>query len=369
VAERVDTVVIGAGAVGLAVARAFALAGHEVLVLERNAQIGEGISARNSEVIHGGLYYPTGSRKAVLCVRGRALLYEYCRNRQIAHRRCGKLVVAIDSEQVDALEALRRQAIANGVDDTALLTTSVLRRRAPALDAVAALHSPSTGIIDSHGLMLAMQGDLEAAGGTVALRATVVGGNVDRRGLRLDVESGGTSTEISADCVINSASLDASRVARSFDGLSPASVPETRYAKGNYFVLAAPCPFSELIYPLPEPGGLGVHLTLDLAGRARFGPDVEWLDTVDFRVDPRRADAFYGAIRRYWPGLPDGSLQPGYAGVRPKLVGPGEPAADFMISGPAEHGIPGLVNLFGIESPGLTAALAIGEEVLSTMMA
>lgn len=365
--ERSDAVVIGAGVVGLAIGRALAQAGRDVIVLESNAHIGEGISARNSEVIHAGLYYPQASLKARLCVRGRALLYDYCRAKGIAHRRYGKLIVAIGPDQLDRLEALRLQALANGVDDIEPLSAAAVRRREPLLKCVAGLRSPSTGIVDTHGLMLAMQGDIEAAGGAIAVRSEFKHGRVVPTGIRLTIESGGEETELEAEIVVNSASLAASDVARALDGLDAAHIPQTRFAKGNYFVLQGKNPFAELVYPLPEPGGLGIHLTLDLVGRARFGPDVEWIETIDYAVTASRADAFYSAIRSYWPGIPPGSLAPGYAGIRPKLGGPEEPAADFVISGPADHGVPGLVNLFGIESPGLTAALAIGEEVAARL--
>jgi L-2-hydroxyglutarate oxidase LhgO len=364
VTERIDAAVIGAGVVGLAIGRALAQAGRDVVVLERNARIGEGISARNSEVIHGGLYYPQSSLKARLCVRGRALLYDYCREKGIAHSRCGKLVVAIGPNQLDKLEALRLQALANGVEDIELLTAAAVRHREPLIECVAGLRSPSTGIVDSHSFMLAMRGDIEAAGGAVAVLSEFKRGSIGPNGIRFTIESDGEETELAASVLVNSAALAATDVARALDGLDPGQIPETRFAKGNYFILQGKNPFSELIYPLPEPGGLGIHLTLDLAGRARFGPDVEWTERIDYDVDANRADAFDTAIRTYWPSLPPKSLVPGYAGIRPKLAGPAEPAADFLISGPADHGVPGLVNLFGIESPGLTAALAIGEEVV-----
>lgn len=367
--DRVDAVVIGAGVVGLAIGRALAHAGREVIVLERNARIGEGISSRSSEVIHAGLYYPRGSLKARLCVRGREQLYAYCRDKGVDHSRCGKLIVAIHEDQLERLEALRARALGNGVDDLAWLSAEQVHEREPVLRCAGALRSPSTGIVDSHGLMLALQGDLEAAGGAVALRSAFERGRIGSRGIALTIESHGETAELEAEWVVNSAALEASEVARALEGLDPAQVPVTRFAKGNYFMLQGKSPFSELIYPLPEPGGLGVHVTLDLGGRARFGPDVEWIERVDYDVDPRRAEAFYEAIRGYWPDLPDDGLVPGYAGVRPKLVGPGEPAADFLISGPSEHGVAGLVNLFGIESPGLTAALAIGEEVAGRLLA
>jgi L-2-hydroxyglutarate oxidase LhgO len=366
-AERADTVVIGAGVVGLAVARALALAGRDVIVLERNAHIGEEISARNSEVIHAGIYYPAGSLKAQLCVRGRNLLYAYCAAKGIAHTRCGKLIVAISADQIDELEALRQRALTNGVDDIEPLTPREIRQREPAVVCTAGIHSPSTGIIDSHGFMVALRGDIEASGGAIAVLSSFARGEVTAGGLHLEIDADGARTALEADTVINCAGLAASSVAQALDGLDARTIPSTRFAKGNYFVLQGKSPFNGLIYPLPEPGGLGVHVTLDLSGSARFGPDVEWIEQIDYEVDSGRAEAFYTAIRSYWPGLPDDSLVPGYSGVRPKLVGPGEPAADFVISGPADHGVPGLVNLYGIESPGLTSALAIAEHVVALL--
>ena len=365
--ERVDTVVIGAGVVGLAVARGLALRGRDVIVVERNAHIGEEISARNSEVIHAGIYYPTGSLKARLCVRGRNLLYEYCKRKGVAHARCGKLIVAVGPSQIDALETLRQQALTNGVEDIARLTQREIAQHEPAVVCSAGIHSPSTGIIDSHGFMVALRGDIEAAGGAIAALSAFRHGEVTPAGLRLEVEADGTRTELVADTVINCAGLSASEVAHAIAGLDPATIPSTRFAKGNYFVLQGKCPFRRLIYPIPEPGGLGIHVTVDLAGQARFGPDVEWIEQLNYEVDPGRAAAFYAAIRTYWPELPDDSLAPGYSGVRPKLVGPDEPAADFVIRGPADHGVPGLVSLFGIESPGLTSALAIAEHVTALL--
>ena len=361
--ERVDCAVIGAGVIGLACARALALAGREVVILEAAGAIGTETSSRNSEVIHAGIYYAPGSAKALLCVEGRALLYRYCEERGVAHRRCGKLIVATAAEQVATLHKIQAQAAANGVRDLRLLTADEAKAMEPALRCVAALHSPSTGIIDSHGLMLAYQGEAEDHGAMRALQSPVTGGEVEAKGIALDV--GGTEPmRICARTVINSAGLMAQRIAASLRGFPQDLVPPCYYAKGNYYSLAGRSPFTHLIYPVPEAAGLGVHLTLDLAGQARFGPDVEWIAEIDYDVDLRRADGFYRAIRDYWPGLRDGQLAPGYAGIRPKLDGPGKPASDFLIQGPAEHGVPGLVNLFGIESPGLTASLALAEHVV-----
>jgi L-2-hydroxyglutarate oxidase LhgO len=281
--------------------------------------------------------------------------------------RCGKLIVAISADQVDELEALRQRALTNGVEDIEQLTPREIRQREPAVVCTAGIHSPSTGIIDSHGFMVALRGDIEASGGTIAVLSSFAHGEVKAGGLRLEIDADGARTELEADTVINCAGLAASSVAQALEGLDAQTIPSTRFAKGNYFVLQGKSPFNGLIYPLPEPGGLGVHVTLDLSGSARFGPDVEWIEQIDYEVDSGRAEAFYTAIRSYWPDLPDDSLVPGYSGVRPKLVGPGEPAADFVISGPADHGVPGLVNLYGIESPGLTSALAIAEHVAALL--
>jgi len=365
--ERVDAVVIGAGVVGLAVGRALAQRGMETVVLEAANAIGTATSSRNSEVIHAGLYYPTGSLKARLCVQGRERLYDYCATHGVAHRRCGKLVVATGEAQCAKLARIEAQAMANGVTDVRRIGGDAARAMEPELVADDALWSPSTGIVDSHGLMLALQGDLEAAGGALALLSPVLSARVGGAAHRLEV-GGETAMALQARLVVNAAGLWAAAVAQRLEGLAPAHVPRAHFAKGNYYALAGRAPFSRLIYPVPEAAGLGVHLTLDLAGQARFGPDVQWLDVsapeqIDYRVDPRRADAFYAEIRRYWPALPDGALQPAYSGVRPKLGGAGSAAADFVVQGPAAHGIGGLVNLFGIESPGLTSCLAIADEV------
>ena len=363
--ERVDAVVIGAGVVGLAVARALALAGREVMVLEREAGIGTGTSSRNSEVIHAGIYYPAGSLKARLCVQGKAMLYAYCAERGVAFRRCGKLIVASTPSQLAALPAIIERARANGVDDLVLLDRDQARALEPALECLGAVHSPSTGIVDSHGLMLALQGDLENAGGLVACHSGVRQMAVRADGVAVETDDG---TRLLARTVVNAAGLHACALAGRMQGLQQAHVPTPHFAKGNYFTLAGRSPFAHLVYPAPEPdrhlAGLGVHLTIDLGGQAKFGPDVQWVDSPDdLVVDPARGEGFYAEVRRYWPGLPDGALLPGYAGVRPKISGPDEPAADFRIDGPAVHGVPGLVNLFGIESPGLTSCLAIGAHV------
>ena len=367
-AESVDCVVIGAGIVGLACARALARAGREVIVLEAAGAIGTETSSRNSEVIHAGIYYPPGSAKAALCVQGRELLYRYCEQHGVAHRRCGKLIVATAAQQVAALHKILAQAEANGVRDLRMLAAADAQAMEPQLRCVAALHSPSTGIVDSHGLMLAYRGDAEDSGAMIALRSPVNGGALEAGGMLLEV-GGGEPMRILARTVINSAGLYAQRVAAALRGFPPDLVPPSHYAKGNYYALAARSPFSHLIYPVPEAAGLGVHLTLDLAGQARFGPDVEWIAEIDYDVDLRRADGFYRAIREYWPGLEDGQLAPGYAGIRPKLGGPDQPAADFLIQGPQQHGVAGLVNLFGIESPGLTASLALADRVAQIALA
>ncbi|MGD1826402.1 L-2-hydroxyglutarate oxidase LhgO [Chromobacterium violaceum] len=363
--ERVECVVIGAGVVGLAVARALAQAGREVVIVEAEPAMGLHASSRNSEVIHAGLYYPAGSMKARLCVAGRDALYRYCAERAIPHRRLGKLIVASRESQLAKLAALEAQARANGVADIRRLTASEARALEPALDCAAALLSPSTGIVDSHALMLSLLADAEAAGAQLALASPVEGGEVTPDGVALRV----AGMALLAKRVVNAAGLFAPDVARAIAGLRADSIPQARYARGVYFSLQGRAPFSRLVYPLPEAGGLGSHLTLDLAGQARFGPDVEWVDGVDYRVDPARADAFYRAVRAWWPQLPDGALAPGYAGIRAKIAGPGEPDADFVIQGPAVHGAPGLVNLFGIESPGLTSCLAIADAALAQLPA
>ncbi len=357
--DQIDCVVIGAGVVGLAVARALALQGREVMVLEAADAIGTGTSSRNSEVIHAGIYYPQGSLKASLCVAGKALLYAYCAERDIGHSRCGKLIVASSEAQVAQLQAIIAKATANGVHDLVLLSREQARALEPQLECVAAVHSPSTGIVDSHGLMLALQGDLENAGGLVVLNTPLAQAKCAASAIYLIAKDG---TELEAKTVVNAAGLQAQALASRFAGLAAHHVPPSHYAKGSYFTLSGRSPFARLIYPVPEAAGLGVHLTIDLGGQAKFGPDVQWVSSPDdLVVDPARGDAFYAEVRKYWPALQDGALIPGYAGMRPKIQAPDEPAKDFLIQGPAEHGVPGLVNLFGIESPGLTSALAIGD--------
>ncbi|BBO21136.1 MAG: dehydrogenase [Rhodocyclaceae bacterium] len=358
--EKTGAVVVGAGVVGLACARALARRGIETVILEANAAIGMETSSRNSEVIHAGLYYPAGSLKARLCIEGRRRLYAFCERHHVAHRRCGKLIVATAPAQEENLAALESQSLQNGVDDLRPLTAAQAKALEPRLSARAALLSPSTGIVDSHGLMLALLGDAEAHGAALALKSPLLRAEARGDGFLLEV-GGGEPMRLACGILINSAGLHAAKVAAAIDGLAARHVPALRYARGNYFALTGRAPFSRLVYPLPEPGGLGVHLTLDLGGQARFGPDVEWVETIDYSVDPRRADAFYAEVRKYWPQLPDGALQPAYAGIRPKLAGPDEPAADFLVQSAAMHGVAGLVNLFGIESPGLTACLALAE--------
>ena len=376
--EQVDTVVIGAGVVGLAVARALALSGREVMVIEKEVAVGQGVSSRNSEVVHGGLYYPTGSLKAKLCVRGKELLYAYCAERGLPYQQCGKLIVATDASQMEKLAKIEAQAAANGVP-VQRLSSAQAKAIEPELECLAALRSPTTGIVSAHDLMTALQGDLENAGGMVALATQVESvrffkGNQALSGVFIAqsaMESGANAEQIELGFhhLINTTGLYAPLLARRFEGLQSEHIPPAHFAKGNYYSLAGKAPFKHLIYPIPEAAGLGVHLTLDLGGQAKFGPDVQWLeginspDDIDYSVDPRRADGFYAEVRKYWPGLRDGQLTPSYSGVRPKITAPHEAAADFVIQGQATHGVRGLVNLFGIESPGLTSCMAIGEEV------
>lgn len=359
--ERVDCVVVGAGVVGLAVARALAMPGREVLVLEEASAIGTGTSSRNSEVVHAGIYYARGSLKARLCVRGRELLYAFCESHGVEHRRTGKLIVATAPAQLAALESARAHAQANGVHDLQWLDAGQARALEPALSCEAALLSPSTAIVDSHGLMLALLGDVERHGGNLILKTALSLVHLRNDAIVLRVSDG---TELEANTLVNAAGLAAPLLARRFLGLAAQHIPTPRYAKGHYFSLSSRAPFTRLIYPVPEAAGLGVHLTLDLAGQARFGPDVQWVDAPDdLAVDARRGDAFYAEVRKYWPGLPNDSLAPAYAGIRPKIAFGADLCTDFVIQGPQVHGVSGLVNLFGIESPGLTSALAIAEHV------
>jgi L-2-hydroxyglutarate oxidase LhgO len=361
--ERVDCVVIGAGIVGLAVGRALAEAGRDVVVLERNDRIGEETSARNSEVIHAGIHYATGSLKARLCVDGKRQLYQYCEQKRIPHRRCGKLIVAADGAPPSRLEHIASQAEANGVIDLEWLDAGALAHREPSVRGSAALWSPSTGIVDVHALVQALAGDIEAAGGVIATGSEVQGVEVVTDAIRLEVRSHGDASELDAATVINAAGLSAGRLAANARGAEGNTLPSIRFAKGNYFLYEGHCPFTALVYPLPVDGGLGIHATFDLAGRLRFGPDVEWVERIDYAVDGRRRGAFAEAIRSYWPALDETRLVPGYAGIRPKLVGPGEPPADFRIDLAARGTRRQLVHLLGIESPGLTSALAIADHV------
>jgi L-2-hydroxyglutarate oxidase LhgO len=359
---EVDAVVIGAGVVGLAVARALALAGREVVVLESAGAIGTHTSSRNSEVIHAGIYYPAGSAKARLCVRGKEALYRYCEERGVPHRRIGKILVAVTDDELPGLDKYAAAARANGVGDLVPLDRAEVADLEPAVRCVRGLLSPSTGIIDSHELMHAYRRDAEARGAKIVLYAPVVGGRIHDRGIDLDV-GGADPTTIRCRTVVNSAGLFAQAVAHKLAGLDPATIPPCHYAIGHYFVLSSGAPFRRLVYPLPVAGGLGIHVTLDLAGQARFGPDVSWVDGVDYAFDESRSPDFYRAIRTYFPDLRDGTLSPGYTGIRPKLGPAGSPAHDFVLQGPAAHGVPGLVNLYGIESPGLTASLALADDV------
>jgi L-2-hydroxyglutarate oxidase LhgO len=358
--------VVGAGVVGLAVARAAALQGHEVIVAEAESGIGTGTSSRNSEVIHAGIYYPTGSRRALHCVRGRRMLYDYCASHGVAHKKTGKLIVATNAAEATKIEQILAQGRKNGVEGLALVDAATARRMEPALACVAAIHSPETGIVDSHHYMLALQGDLEDRGGVIAFNTPIERLSRAANGWEVHFATPEPGM-LTADAVVNCAGHGAQALARLTEGYPQARVPRLVLAKGNYFGFTGRPAFSRLVYPAPIDGGLGVHVTLDLAGRMRFGPDVEWIEAPSYDVDPHRADAFYARIRTYWPALPEGSLMPDYSGIRPKLTGPGEPAADFMIDVPEDHGLPGLIHLFGIESPGLTSALSIAEEVVANL--
>ncbi len=366
-AADIDCVVLGAGVVGLAIARKLALSGRDVMIIEAGPGIGTGVSSRNSEVIHAGIYYAPGSLKASLCVQGKQQLYDYCTERDIPYKRLGKLIVATTPEQVARLDQIARQASQCGVHDLYPITGQEARRLEPALQCQAALVSPSTGIIDSHALMLALQGDAEHHGASCIFHTPFVQGQVLDSGLFALEFGGAQAITLTTNCVINATGLSAPAVARALQGQPTDLIPKTYYCKGSYFSLSGTAPFSHLIYPLPNDAGLGVHLTLDMGGRAKFGPDTEWIDSEDYRLDPTRAALFYAAIRHYWPQLPDQSLNPDYTGIRPKIVPAGQPAADFILAGPAMHGVPQLVNLFGIESPGLTACLAIADAVYAAL--
>ncbi|MCJ2188449.1 NAD(P)/FAD-dependent oxidoreductase [Novosphingobium beihaiensis] len=357
--DEVGAIVVGAGVVGLAVSRALALAGHEVMILERERQFGTVTSSRNSGVIHAGLYYPEGSLKAQLCVEGRRLLYDFCERRGVPHRRCGKLIIAASEAEFPALDAVMARGGAAGVTDLVRLEPAEAQAIEPELVCAGAVHSPSTGIVDQHGLMLALLGEAEAHGAMLVCDAPV--GTIAKDGARWTVEVG--ETRLAAPVLVNAAGLGAQALAQTIDALDPALVPPLFLAKGCYFSYAGKVPFSRLIYPVPGPASLGTHFTLDLGGQARFGPDIHWIDAIDYTVDPALKPGFLAEARRIWPGVEEERLQPAYAGVRPKLAGPGMATADFVLQGEEAHGLPGLINLFGIESPGLTASLAIAERV------
>jgi L-2-hydroxyglutarate oxidase LhgO len=364
--HRLDVAVVGGGVIGLAVARALALAGREVMVLESEPSVGLHTSSRNSEVIHAGIYYPTGSKKARLCVAGKVALYDYAEQSDVPHKRVSKIIVATRDEEIPTLEKLKAQAEANGVGDLIWLDQADVRALEPAVVCVRGLLSPSTGIIDSHGFMSALRRDATREGATVLVSTPVLAGRLRDDGIELSIGGADPATVLCAG-VINAAGLWAQAIAGSIEGLPKPTIPGSWFAKGHYFTLAGRSPFSRLVYPVPVPGGLGVHVTLDLAGKARFGPDVSWVDGIDYAFDEGRAAAFYPAIRNYFPSIAAGSLEPGYTGIRPKLGPASSPAHDFVVQGPAEHGIAGLVNLYGIESPGLTAALALADEVRALM--
>jgi L-2-hydroxyglutarate oxidase LhgO len=365
---KIEAVVVGAGVIGLSVARTLAARGLEVLVLEREAAIGQGVSARNSEVIHAGLYYESGSLKAQFSVEGRRALYQYCAERGVAHRRCGKLVVATTPDEDAAVTRLYERAQENGVEDIALVGASRLKALEPHVEGTSALLSGATGIVDGHGLMLSLQGEAEANGATVQLQTPLSEGTLD--GSTITLRTGGAEpAEIDTNLLINAAGLGAWDVSSRLDGLDAKTIPPRHLAKGSYYSVSKRAPFDHLIYPVPMAGGLGIHLTFDLGGEVRFGPDVEWIDRIDYDVDPKRADAFYAAIRRYWPELPDDVLVPAYAGVRPRIAGPGDASGDFIIQGPETTGHQRYVALYGIDSPGLTASLAIGDYVASLALA
>ena len=359
---QVETVVIGAGVVGLAIARQLASSGREVLVLERAGLVGTGTSSRNSEVIHSGIYYPPGSLKARLCVAGRDLLYAYCHERGIPHRRTGKLIVATSEAETPALARYFELASRNGIGEITWLTAEQVRALEPEVRCVRALHIHDTGIVDSHALMTSLWGDLQAAGGDIAFLNEVTSGRRRSDG-QFELDVAGLADTLLCRRLVNSAGLHAPDLARKLEGCAKEQAPQAYYARGHYFSLAGRSPFSQLVYPIANAAGLGIHVTLDLAGRARFGPDVQWIDGPDYAFDPTRRGHFAEAIRLYYPALDEQRLQPDYTGIRPKITPPGAQAADFRIDGPARHGIPRLVHLFGIESPGLTAAFALGQAV------
>jgi L-2-hydroxyglutarate oxidase LhgO len=360
---ELDAVIIGGGVIGLAVARALALSGREVTLLESEARLGQHTSSRNSEVIHAGIYYPPGSLKARLCVEGKTLLYAYAEAAGVEYRRLGKIVVATRDDEVPALEKIRENADKCGVHDLEWLEARDVAALEPAVTAVRGLLSPSTGIVDSHSFMSALRRDAVAGGAEIVTSSPVVGGCVlDAGGFELEI-GGAEPTTVTCATVVNAAGLWAQNVARSIRGVPSGSIPAQYFAKGHYFTLVGRSPFSHLVYPVPVPGGLGVHVTLDLAGQARFGPDVSWIDGVDYGFEEGREARFYAAIRAYFSALRDGALAPGHTGIRPKLAPSGAAAQDFVIQGESEHGVPGLVNLYGIESPGLTAALAVAARV------
>jgi L-2-hydroxyglutarate oxidase LhgO len=359
----VDCIVIGAGVIGLAAARALSHRGLEVIILECERHFGMHTSSRNSEVIHAGIHYEPDSLKARLCVAGRDLLYRYCGERGIPYRRCGKFTVATDDTQLAVLEKIESNARANGVLDLEWLDGSEARHAEPELRCIRALLSPSTGIIDSHVLMQSLLADAEAQGANIAYDAKVTALRPTSRGMEIAID-GEFLPAVRARIVVNSAGLAADRLASSIEGFPAQFIPNVRFNKGSYFALSGASPFSRLVYPAPPPGGhLGIHMTIDLSGAARFGPDSEWVESLDYAVDPRRLGLFAAAIREYWPALDEARLYPAYAGIRPKISGPGEPSRDFCISGPKQHGVAGVVNLFGMESPGLTASLALGEYI------
>ncbi len=366
--NSIECLVIGAGVVGLAIGRAIALAGHNVLVVESEGRIGSGTSSRNSEVIHAGIYYAPGSYKAVLCVRGKEMLYDYCASHDIPYLRCGKLIVAASPDEVPGLKKISANAKASGVHDIEMIDGQAATSMEPNLRCHAALISPSTGIIDSHRYMAALDADIATNGGLVSLHSNLIGAASTRTGLLARIQDlGGETVEIACRVLVNAAGLGAQRVAQRIDGMPKSRIPKQYLAKGNYFVMNGQAPFARLIYPLPTSASLGLHYSVDLGGQVRFGPDVEWVEEVDYDVDGTRAAAFEDSIRRYFPGLTKHALWPGYAGIRPKIAGPKEPAADFVIQAPGDHGVPGLINLFGIESPGLTSSLAIAETVLGKL--